>query len=108
MRLNHAVVLAALGNLFGLAGASVVVARADCKAYKIVSGDTCATIASKRCGNIKLDDLYSYNSGLKAKCNNLKVRVARCAHTCPTRTSRRLTRVPSAWRLCVLQQGDAP
>lgn len=79
MRLKHAMVLAGLGNLFGLAGASVVVARADCKAYKIVSGDTCDKIASTRCGNIKLDDLYSYNSGLKAKCGNLKVRVAQCA-----------------------------
>lgn len=79
MRLNHAVVLAGLGNLVGLAGASVVLARADCKAYKIVSGDTCDKIASTRCGNIKLDDLYSYNSGLKAKCGSLKVRVVRCA-----------------------------
>lgn len=83
MRLNHAVVLAALGNLLGLAGASVIVARADCKAYKIVSGDTCDKIASTRCGNIKLDDLYSYNSGLKAKCGNLKVCATRCTRNCP-------------------------
>ena len=78
MRLNHAVVFAALGSL-GVAGASVVVVRADCKAYKIVSGDTCSGIASTRCGGVKLDDLYSYNSGLKDKCSNLKVRVIRCA-----------------------------
>ncbi len=48
-------------------------ARADCKPYKIVSGDNCSKIATDRCGKIKLDDLYKYNPGLKDKCNSLKV-----------------------------------
>jgi hypothetical protein len=78
MRLSHAVVLATLGST-GFAGASVIVARADCTAHKIVSGDTCSGIASTRCGGISLDDLYSYNSGLRDKCSNLRVRAARCA-----------------------------
>lgn len=47
--------------------------RAECKPYKIQSGDSCTKIAKTRCGGIKLDDLYKYNSGLKKKCNNLKV-----------------------------------
>ena len=47
--------------------------RAECKPYKIVSGDSCTKIASTGCGGIKVDDLYRYNEGLKDKCSNLKV-----------------------------------
>lgn len=49
-----------------------LIARAECKPYKIASGDDCSKIAKDRC-KIKLDDLYKYNSGLKAKCSSLKV-----------------------------------
>ena len=77
MRFNQGVFLATLGAL--QCAEAVVVARAECKAYRIAGGDTCSGIASTRCGGIKLDDLYSYNSGLKDKCGNLKVRLAQCA-----------------------------
>lgn len=47
--------------------------RAERKPYTIISGNNCSKIASKRYGNIKLDDLYRYNEGLKETCNSRKV-----------------------------------
>ncbi|KAK1756786.1 hypothetical protein QBC47DRAFT_443416 [Echria macrotheca] len=77
MLLNRVVALATLtvlhrGCVLALPNGELLGPRAECKPYKIVEGDSCSKIASDRCGNIKLDDLYKYNSGLKDKCNNLK------------------------------------
>lgn len=56
-------------------GSVLLEARAECTAYKIQSGDSCLKIAQERCNpKISLSDLYKFNLGLEAKCNNLKVR----------------------------------
>jgi hypothetical protein len=59
----------------------VLEARAECKALKAQSGDSCFTIADQRCSpKISLNDLYKFNPGLtEATCKKLKVR-------CPPRT----------------------
>lgn len=80
MRPNHSAVAIAALTLFQYAPVfafpnsdpATLGARAECKPYKIASGDYCAIIASDRC-KISLDNLYKYNSGLKDQCGNLKV-----------------------------------
>jgi len=67
--------LALCPTTLALPGSGVLQARAECKAYKIQSGDSCWKIAEERCSpKISTSDLYKFNSGLEAKCSNLKVR----------------------------------
>jgi len=80
MKTQQVVVGAALAlstlcpGALALPNGDVLKARAECKPYKIQSGDNCSKIADERCNRISLNDLYKFNPGLEAKCSNLKVR----------------------------------
>ncbi|KAK4449031.1 hypothetical protein QBC34DRAFT_463610 [Podospora aff. communis PSN243] len=67
--------LALCPGTLALPGPGVLEARAECKALKVQSGDSCFTIAQQRCSTkISLNDLYKFNPGLtEEKCKTIKV-----------------------------------